>query len=146
MSTPKNRLTVAGSERAPLEGAQEIGPANPNEVLDVTIRLRSRAGKKPIVDPKTFTMPVSARTILTRKEFEQEHGADPAAIVRVESFARAHKLTVKEVSAGRRTVILTGTVAEMNEAFGVELKEYQHPTGRYRGRTGQFRFQRNCTM
>jgi kumamolisin len=135
MSTPKNQLPLAGSERAPLEGAREIGPANPDETVEVTIRLRSRAGKKPMVSAE-FTTPIAKRTIFSRKEFEQRHGADPQSIARVEAFAREHKLTVKEKSPGRRTVILSGTVAALNQAFGVQLKEYQHPNGRYRGRTG----------
>jgi len=136
MSTPKKPLPLTGSERAPLEGARLIGPANPNEQVDVTIRLRSRAGKKPIVTADAFTKPIEKRTILSRKEFEQRHGADPADIAKVEAFAREHKLTVKEKSAGRRTVILSGPVSAMNQAFGVELKQYEHPNGRYRGRTG----------
>jgi kumamolisin len=136
VSTPKNQVPLAGSERAPLEGAREIGPANPKETVDVTIRLRARAGKKPIVNAAEFTKPIEKRTILSRKDFEQRHGVDPDSIARVESFAVQHKLTVKEKSPARRTVILSGTVAAMNEAFGVELKEYEHPNGRYRGRTG----------
>ena len=136
MPAPKKQFPLAGSERAPLQGAKEIGAANPNETVDVTLRLRSRAGKKPIIDQKEFLKPAEKRTIFSRKEFEQQHGADPATIALVESFAREHKLTVKEKSAARRTVILSGTVAAMNEAFGVELKEYQHPNGKYRGRTG----------
>ena len=136
MSTPKKLLPLAGSERAPMDGAREIGPANPNETVDVTIRLRSRAGKKPMVSADAYTKPIEERTILSRKEFEQRHGADPDSIARVETFARQHKLTVKEKSPARRTVILSGTVTAMNEAFGVELKEYDHPTGKYRGRTG----------
>jgi kumamolisin len=102
----------------------------------VTIRLRSRAGKKPIVDLGEFSKPISRRTILSRKEFEQQHGADPESIARIEAFAREHKLAVKEKSTARRTVILTGTVAAMSAAFGVELKQYQYSSGAYRGRTG----------
>jgi kumamolisin len=136
MSAPKKRFSLPGSERAPLKGAREIGPANPSEIVDVTIRLRSRAGKKPIVDANEFTKPIEERTILSRKEFERLHGADPDSIARVESFAREHKLTVKEKSPGRRTVILSGTVTAMNQAFGVELKQYEYPSGNYRGRTG----------
>jgi kumamolisin len=136
MSAPKEHLPLPGSERAPLEGAREIGPANPNETVDVTIRLRSRAGKKPIVNVEASTRLVERPTILGRKEFEQRHGADPDSIARVETFARQHQLTVKEKDSGRRTVILSGTVTTMNEAFGVELKQYEHPSGRYRGRTG----------
>jgi kumamolisin len=139
MSTPNERPKLAGSERAPMEGAREIGPANPNENVDVTLRLRSRAGKKPIVDPAEYTKPIEKRVILSRKEFEQRHGADPESIARVESFAREYKLAVKEKSPERRTVILSGTVAAMNQAFGVELKQYQHPKGSYRGRVGAVR-------
>jgi kumamolisin len=137
MSTPKKRLPLPGSDRAPLEGAREIGPAKPHEIVDVTIRLRSRAGQKPMIGGDEFTKPITRRTILSRKEFEQRHGAEPESIARIESFAREHKLTVKEKSAARRTVILSGTVAAMDEAFGVELKQYEHATaGKYRGRTG----------
>jgi kumamolisin len=136
MSTPKKPLPLAGSERAPMDGAREIGPANPDEIVDVTIRLRSRTGKKPIVSADAYTKPIEKRTILSRKEFEQRHGADPESIARVETFARQHKLTVKEKSPARRTVILSGNVTAVNEAFGVELKEYDHPGGKYRGRTG----------
>ncbi|MGC2059945.1 MAG: protease pro-enzyme activation domain-containing protein, partial [Candidatus Sulfotelmatobacter sp.] len=126
MSTPSKPLPVAGSERTPLQGAREIGPANPNETVDVTIRLR----------PRTPIKPAAEHSIVSRKEFEQRHGADPKSIALVESFARAHKLLVKEKSAARRTVVLSGPVAAMNQAFGVELKEYEHSSGRYRGRTG----------
>ncbi len=136
MSTPKKSFQVPGSERVPLKGAREIGPANPSEIVDVTIRLRSRAGKKPIVDANEFKKPIEERNILSRKDFERLHGADPDSIARVESFAREHSLTVKEKSMGRRTVILSGTVAAMNQAFGVQLKQYEHPNGNYRGRTG----------
>ena len=129
MSTPSKHLPVAGSVRAPLEGAREIGPANPSETVDVTIRLRPRS-------PIKLT---EQRSIVSRKEFEQRHGADPKSIALVESFARAHKLLVKEESPARRTVILSGPVAAMNEAFGVELKEYEHPSGKYRGRAGASR-------
>lgn len=136
MPTPKNRVPLAGSERAPMPGAREVGPADPNEQVDVTIRLCSRATGKPIVDQSTLTQPIEQRTILSRGDFEKTHGAAPEAITRIEQFAKQHGLTVKEKSAARRTVILSGTVAAMNAAFGVELKTYEHPNGRYRGRTG----------
>jgi kumamolisin len=136
MSAQQKRIALAGSERAPMLGAKELGPANPNEIVDVTIRLRSRAGKKPAIDPKEFVKPVAKRTILTRAEFEKQHGANPESIGRIEAFAREHKLTVKEKSTARRTVILSGTVSAVSQAFGVELKQYEHSGTRYRGRVG----------
>ena len=136
MPIPKNNLPLKGSERAPLAGARELRPADPNEQIDVTLRMRSRAGKGPIVDPAVFSRPIGKRPILSRRDFEQRHGADPGGIEKVVAFANEYGLNVKGKSAARRTVILSGTVAAMNRAFGVELKEYQHPSGRYRGRTG----------
>ncbi|MGH9641086.1 MAG: S53 family peptidase, partial [Terriglobales bacterium] len=135
MSTPPKRLPLPGSERTPMEGAREVGPANPNEQVEVTVRLRSRAGSRSMPEAE-FAKPPSERAVLSRAEFASRHGADPSDIARVEAYARAHHLTVKETSAARRTVILTGTVAAMNAAFGVELKQYEDPTCRYRGRTG----------
>jgi kumamolisin len=136
MPIPTNNPPLKGSERAPMEGARELGPSDPAQQIDVTLRIRSRAGKGPIVDPGVFTQPINKRTILSRRDFEQRHGADPGSLAKVEAFAKEYGLRVKEKSAARRTVILSGTVAAMNSAFGVELKEYEHPSGRYRGRTG----------
>jgi len=134
--SPKKQLALAGSERAPMRGAREVGPANPNEMVEVTLRLRSRAGKQPIMRSEVAAQLPAKRTIMSRDEFANTHGAEPQSIARVETFAREHGLKVVESSMARRTVILSGTVAAMNAAFGVELKTYEHPSGRYRGRTG----------
>ena len=76
------------------------------------------------------------RRHLTREELERVHGADPSSIKLVETFAHENGLKTELSDAGRRTVILSGTVTQMNKAFGVELKTYRHETGEYRGRTG----------
>jgi kumamolisin len=136
VSTPKKQVPVAGSVRVPLQGAEEIGPADPKEIVDVTIRLRSRSGKEPFVEPGEFAKPIGQRSIPSREEFEKQHSADAASIALVESFAHEHGLTMKETSPERRTIVLSGTVADMNKAFGVELKTYKHSAGEYRGRTG----------
>jgi len=135
MATRKHPLP--GSERAPMSGAREIGPANPNEEVEVTIRLRSRAGRKPAVSSETYEQSPTDREILTREQYERSHGADPASIEQVKAFAKENGLTIVEESPERRTVILSGTVSAMNQAFDVQLKDYEHPKkGSYRGRTG----------
>ena len=136
MASPKSRVPLAGSERSPLPGAREIGPVNPNEVIEVTVRLRSRGGKTPPVSASTFRQLPAERPILSREELEKIHGADPASVNRVEEFARQHGLTVVETSPERRTLVLSGTVDAMSKAFEVELKQYEHSTGQYRGRIG----------
>ena len=132
----KKQHALAGSERSPMPGARESGPANPDEIIEVTIRLRSRAGNEPIIKDEVASQLPARRMPQTREEFEKVHGADPSSIARVEAFAREHGLAVVESSPARRTVILSGPVAAMSAAFGVELKEYECAGGTYRGRTG----------
>lgn len=122
-------LALAGSERTPMRGAREIGPTDGNARVEATIRLRSRVGRKPVVHG-------AGRELLSRETFAERYGADANDMAKVEGFAREHGLTIREKSEPRRTVVLTGTADAMQKAFGVELKEYEHPTCRYRGRTG----------
>jgi kumamolisin len=145
MPTPKDRLALPGSERAPMRGAQAVGPTDPQQQVDVTLRLRSRAGKKPNFNQDVSTKPEEKRTFLSRSDFEQRFGATPESIAKIEAFAREYGLVVKEKSAARRTVILSGTVAAMNQAFGVELKDYQHSSGQYRGRVGPLHIPSNLS-
>jgi len=77
-----------------------------------------------------------AAGILSREDFAREHGADPADLEAVRNFAKANGLNVVSEHAARRTVVLSGTVAQFNAAFSVKLQKFSHPTGTYRGRTG----------
>jgi kumamolisin len=120
---PKTHLPLTGSDREPLEGATRIGPADPSEQIEVTVLLR----------PKQ-QLPAGAR--LTHEQLEAAHGADPQDITRVQAFAHEHNLAVGEIDPGRRTVELSGTVADFSKAFAVQLDRYQHASGQYRGRTG----------
>ncbi len=136
MPTRKQQVPLVGSERSPIEGAREVGPANPDERLEVSVRIRSRAGKHPPLTPAAWAQPLDKRKLLTRDALERKHGADPADIRKIEAFAREHGLSVVEASAARRTVVLSGTVSAMNAAFAVELKQFEYANGTYRGRTG----------
>jgi kumamolisin len=135
MASPK-RVALQASTRTPLRGAREIGPANADERIEVTLRLHSKAGKKPALSQDYRQLPAK-RQILSREQLEAQHGADAAGMAKVQAFAQEHGLAVVEIDLGRRTVILSGTVAAMNQAFGVELKLYEYDQGTYRGRTGQ---------
>jgi kumamolisin len=79
------------------------------------------------------------RTHLSHDAFEKLYGADAKHLARIRAFAKAHHLTVVRESAARRSVMLSGTVADFSAAFGVQLKIYEYPGGTYRGRTGHVR-------
>jgi len=76
---------------------------------------------------------------MSRADFENAHGADPADLEQIRKFAGEFGLKVHETGTelARRTVVLSGTVANLQKAFNVELKEYSHPKGNFRGRVGE---------
>ena len=131
---PAGYVRVEGTSRSPVPGATRVGPAESAERLSVSIRLRRRPGAPPLPDPSRSAAAVGGG--LSREEFAATYGADPADIARVEAFASGHGLTVEERSIPRRTVVMAGTVAQMGEAFGVDLGRYQVGETSYRGREG----------
>jgi kumamolisin len=134
MTAPQNRVELPHSARTPIPGAHPIGPADPHERIEVTVRLRPRQAR-PSIEALAST-PVRERRYLTHAEFEAQHGTDPEDIRKVEEFAAEHDLTVVQASSARHTVILGGTVAAFSAGFGVQLQQYESPGGRHRGRVG----------
>jgi kumamolisin len=127
---------LAGSERQPLPGARAVGKADPAERLEVTILTRRRAGETLKARVTKLASGDTSGGHLKREDFAQQFGADPADVAAVKTFASNHGLAVVQEDASRRTVVLSGTVAQFNDAFGVDLQEFEHPAGSYRGRTG----------
>src|SRR3954467_13156436 len=130
-------VPVPGSEREPLPFAYAVAEANPDERIEVTMLLRSRQpdGAQPDVAALAAALPAE-RQNLTREEFAARFSAASDDVAQVEAFARDNELDVVDISLEQRSVVVAGTVAELSRAFGVELRMYDHPGGRYRGRTG----------
>lgn len=127
---------LKGSERSPLPGAKLVGPADPQERLEVTVLLRQSATASLQARVDRLNRGDYSVAPLTREAFAEAHGASSADIAAVKSFADAHQLTVASADAARRTVILSGTVENFSAAFGVELQNFEHESGAYRGRDG----------
>jgi len=132
------RHTIPGSERQALEGARAVGAARPDERFEVTLRLRAKTPAAHALAGGGLgddTHP-GQRKYLTRAQYAASHGADPHDIASVAAFAKAHGLSVVEADEARRSVVLSGTTRAMNDAFGVQLQQFEHAAGTYRGRTG----------
>lgn len=128
MPSPK-RVSLAGSERMALSGARVIGPTDPHQLIEVSVVLKHRQPLPPAQHRAQR---------LSHDEFASTYGARPTDIDQIRQFAREFNLQVLERGdeALRRTVTLAGTAANMEKAFGIELNEYEHPEGSYRGRVG----------
>ncbi|HEX8986081.1 MAG TPA: S53 family peptidase [Bryobacteraceae bacterium] len=122
---PNEHTAVRGSAKQPRPDAHLIGKPDPGERISVTVLLRRRAQP-----------PAPGGPVISREEFAARYGAAPEDVDAVERFAAANDLSVAEVNLARRSVVLTGTIANMSEAFGTELGIYHSAEGQYRGRTG----------
>lgn len=134
MSTDRGRVAVPGSERTAPPNARLVGTPDPNERIEVTVMMRPRKGFASVKE--MGALPPKKRKYLTHEEFAAAHGANPDDIEKVEEFAHEHNLTVVEVSAPRRSIKLSGSVADLSAAFGVYLANYEYSEGTYRSRTG----------
>jgi len=129
-------VILKGSERSAVTGSQAIAPAAPTERMEVTVLVRRRARQELASRVATIAAGGARGAFLSRDEFAKLHGADPADFAAVRAFAAAHGLSVVEEHAGRRTLVLSGTVAQFCAAFKVQLHNMSHDGGTYRGRTG----------
>ncbi len=129
--------TLSGSERHPVRGARLIHNSHPDQTVEISLRLRPKSMASHEQLPNRLQQPAFEH--MTREAFESEHGADPSDLEKVTRFASEYSLTIRHTGTelARRTVVLRGTVSNLQKAFHVELKEYSHPKGNFRGRAGE---------
>ena len=126
----EKRVTLAGSDRSLLSGAQELGAVPGNEPMQVTVILRRKGGQK------AHEQGAALRRV-TYHEFATDFGADPKDIEHVEAFAHQAGLTVVDSNLAKRRVILSGTATRMSQAFGAKLARFQFADDAYTYRLRQ---------
>jgi kumamolisin len=135
-STPQlssqTRVVLPGSEKAPLTAADGGKPAGPGSSITVSVIVR----RKNLLNTKRL-----GKDRVTRAQYRQQYGPDPAAIKLVRTFAKEFGLTVAKDTPKpeRRTIKLTGSVAAMQKAFGVSLMQKTLEGITYRVREGSIR-------
>src|ERR1035438_7316546 len=99
MTLPSGYRRIETSQRLMARGARKTGPADPNEVLSVSIRIRRRADAPSLPDPAALSAtPVGERRYLSREDFAEHYGAAQEDLDKIAGFARNHGLTVVESS------------------------------------------------
>jgi len=118
MKAPK-KITLPGSHKA-AHAAEATGKVNKSEDIEVTVRIR----RKKSIEPKLQT-----GVRVTHKNYEKEYGASQKDADKVEAFAHQYHLSTVETDLARRSVILKGSVADMEAAFEVNLKASTDSSG-----------------
>jgi kumamolisin len=126
MPTTNDYHRLENSLHHPPAGSKRIGPVDPKEILPVTITVRRRPGSPSLPDQEYWaSTPAGERRYLSTEEFAERYGADPGDLESVANFVREHGLTVVETDLCQRAVIASGTAANLNKAFDVELGRYE---------------------
>jgi kumamolisin len=113
-----------------------MAECDPSETLRVTVLLRGRSRERFDALVEELAAGVRPRVHLSREEFAREFGADPKDAAAVKRFLQGGGLSVVSEDLARRTLVVSGTVAQFSRAFGVTMQRYQYDGGTYRGRTG----------
>jgi kumamolisin len=124
----RNVYEIPNSERPHPIDHKLIGPAKDDDLIAVTFLIRSRPDSPPLPDLEYWQRtPIGKRRFLTPEEFAQTYGAAQADLDKVTSFVSTHNMTVLKSHAGKCSVSVRGTVAQMNKAFGIYLNRYEAP-------------------
>ncbi len=131
-------VPLAGSHRELQAGSRPAGPADPGEIIAVTVHVRSKAPQEDV--ESEFQMlarqPMKSRSYLSHVELAERYGARLEDLNLVEEFAHRYNLRIRDRNPAQQTVVLVGRVSDFSNAFKVELGRYHHHSGDYRGRTG----------
>lgn len=111
----QGRTLLPGSEKAAAAPAAAETPAPRGKRVTVSVIVRR---KQPLKSSH-----IVGKERLTRAQFRASHGPDPIAVRLVREFAKEYGLAVQPgtPAPGRRTIKLTGTIANLQQAFGVSL-------------------------
>jgi len=107
-----------------------VGSLPPEQRMNLTIVLPLRNQSKltsllsQLYDPSS----PDYRHFLTVDQFTEQFGPTAEDYQAVAAFAQAHGFTVSNAPANRLIVPISGTVAQVENAFNVRMNYYRHPT------------------
>ena len=141
MSHQNNPVPIPGTDKALNSRERVVGQIDPNERIEVTVRVRPKTSGPGIAELESTVMKLGSqkpaeRKYLTHKEYEASYGADPADLDKIKAYAKAQGLEVLEASAARRTVELSGPIGKLASAFGAKLELCTHEGSIARRRVG----------
>jgi hypothetical protein len=108
---------LPGSEKAALVHPAEEKPARASGKVIVSVIVKRKNPLK--------AAHISGKLRLTRAQYRQSHAADPGAVKLVRAFAKQYGLAIEADTPApeRRVIKLSGSVAQMQKAFGTALSE-----------------------
>jgi len=136
MASGKGWVELKGSARGPLQGARKIGPSDPRQEMEVTVILRRGSPPGEFPSDRELGCKLRDRQYLSREQFAALHGTRAEDGEAVRLFASQHGLRVVDEDRARRSLLLSGAVEGVSEAFQVRLSNYSRSGRMCRCHTG----------
>ena len=112
-------VLLPGSERAALSGCVVAGEIDSSERIEVTLITRRRDELPPEL--------ITGTSVLSRDELSARYGADPADLDLIVAVLVRYGIEVVSIDVTGRRVIVTGTIAMLEETFGASLQRVSSP-------------------
>jgi len=112
-----SRVFLEASRSHIAAGQRAARPPDPSARVEASILVRRRRQAAHLEAILRGEAPA-----LSREEAAATLGADPADLQLVSAFAESYGLAILEASQARRTVRVSGTVSQMESAFGITLQ------------------------
>ena len=133
-ATFSTHVVPGASAAGPRFGARAIGVPKPDKTIQVTVVLgRPTGSTSPFTAREAAAALPQKRTYLSRTQLAQQEGAPESDIQALTTFADANGLRIVRTDAARRSVVLAGSVSQLNAAFGVQLTQYHFQGRIFRG-------------
>ncbi|HKD96897.1 MAG TPA: S53 family peptidase [Micromonosporaceae bacterium] len=123
-----SRATVAGSLPGWVASARQTGaPAASKKMsVNVVLPLRNAAAAENLAANVSNPKSAAYGHYQTPAQFNAQFAPTAAQVDQVRSFLSGQGLHVDSVAAGNRWVSVTGTVAQLDKAFGTTLRTYSY--------------------
>jgi len=121
------RQPLVGHTVPALAHAAALRPTDPTRQLQLTVSLqpRNQAQLTDLLRQQRDAHAAGVRAYLTPEQYSQQFGPTQASVDAVTAFLRSQGLQVADVSANHLLVHASGTVADVERAFQVQLQDYQ---------------------
>ena len=123
---PSQTYTISGNTPGFVKNAKDLGAVDPSTVISVTVwlKLHNEAQLDSLASQQTQKGSANYHKWLSQSQFNTTYAPTSQEVNSVENFLKAHNLTVVNVAENNFYVEVSGTVADIQKAFHVQIDNY----------------------
>jgi subtilase family serine protease len=127
-SATSSRTTYGGSKPAWATASRSVGATSAAAAVtfNVVLPLRNAAAANALAMDVTNPKSPNYGHYLTSAQFNARYAPTAASVTRLTTYLRASGFSVGKAVQGNRWVTVTGTVRQINAAFGTTLRNYSY--------------------